>query len=238
MAENRKALNDYDISQTSYVFAGLIIFSAVIGVISYFVAQSLNWTIGWLYIGFLGTIVTVAHVCVLFYNPEILARRILPLRGTKGWDFAILATWILLGIVIYLLASYELKGQYLSFYSHGISWLVGATMMIFGWTVFSWSMIVNPYFEQTVRIQTELGHYVVYRGPYAWVRHPGYVGIIAMLLATPLLLQSVWTLIPIAFMMISLLIRTMLEDKTLIAELPGYSDYAERVRYRLILGLW
>jgi protein-S-isoprenylcysteine O-methyltransferase Ste14 len=89
-----------------------------------------------------------------------------------------------------------------------------------------------------VRIQTERGHRVIDRGPYAWVRHPGYVGFAGWILSAPLLLGSAWAWAPAGLALAGLVIRTALEDRTLQAELPGYRDYAARVRFRLVPGLW
>ena len=73
-------------------------------------------------------------------------------------------------------------------------------------------------------------------GPYRFLRHPGYAGSMLPLFGIVLALGSVWTLIPAAVATIIAVIRTALEDKTLQEELPGYRDYAQRVRYRLIPG--
>ncbi len=75
-------------------------------------------------------------------------------------------------------------------------------------------------------------------GPYRIVRHPGYAGNIPPLLGIVLALSSVWTLIPAMVALIITVIRTTLEDRTLQDELPGYRDYARRVRYRLIPGIF
>ena len=75
-------------------------------------------------------------------------------------------------------------------------------------------------------------------GPYRYVRHPGYVGIIAFGLATPLMLGTLWAFIPALFMLCISVVRTALEDRTLKEELEGYKDYAEHVRYRLLPGIW
>jgi protein-S-isoprenylcysteine O-methyltransferase Ste14 len=84
-------------------------------------------------------------------------------------------------------------------------------------------MIVNPFFEKTVRIQTEHEHRVIDTGPYAYVRHPGYVGFLAWILSTPLLLASVWSFLPALLAAASLVIRTVFEDRMLQAELDGYT---------------
>ncbi|MCK4963372.1 MAG: hypothetical protein KAS19_12835, partial [Anaerolineales bacterium] len=71
-----------------------------------------------------------------------------------------------------------------------------------------------------------------------YVRHPGYMGTILFNLGTPIILGSLWTIIPAWIGALLILLRTWLEDRTLQAELEGYQDYAERVRYRLIPGVW
>ncbi len=90
----------------------------------------------------------------------------------------------------------------------------------------------------SVRIQTERGHQVVDTGPYAFVRHPFYVASFPLFVGMPLALGSYWALIPAAVTGIALVMRTALEDRTLQNELPGYKEYASRVRYRLIPGVW
>ncbi len=107
-----------------------------------------------------------------------------------------------------------------------------------GAALFSWSMVVNPFFEKTVRIQTDRGHRVIDTGPYAFVRHPGYLGFVGWTLSAPLLLASAWAFVPAVLSVVGIVVRTALEDRTLQAELPGYPEYAARVRSRLIPGVW
>jgi protein-S-isoprenylcysteine O-methyltransferase Ste14 len=89
-----------------------------------------------------------------------------------------------------------------------------------------------------VRIQTDRGHTVCDTGPYRFVRHPGYVGLILQAVGVPILLGSFWALIPGVAAAVLISIRTSFEDRTLRAELPGYVDYVQRVRWRLIPGIW
>ena len=96
----------------------------------------------------------------------------------------------------------------------------------------------NPFFEKTVRIQSDRGHRVVDIGPYRLVRHPGYLGFFGWILSTPLLLGSWWAFVPALLSIAGIVVRTALEDRTLKAELPGYADYAKRTRYRLVPGIW
>jgi protein-S-isoprenylcysteine O-methyltransferase Ste14 len=99
-------------------------------------------------------------------------------------------------------------------------------------------LIENRFFSSTVSIQTDRGHVVCDSGPYRIVRHPGYAGNILPLAGIVLALSSIWTLIPAMVALIITVIRTTLEDRTLQNELPGYRDYARRVRYRLIPGIF
>ncbi|MCW8855071.1 MAG: isoprenylcysteine carboxylmethyltransferase family protein [Gammaproteobacteria bacterium] len=119
-------------------------------------------------------------------------------------------------------------------------WLsvTGFILITFGYAFAAWAVAENRFFSSVVRIQTERGHVVCDTGPYRFVRHPGYAGNILPLFGIVLALGSVWTLIPAAVASIITLIRTALEDRTLEEELPGYRDYAQRVRYRLIPGIY
>ena len=119
-------------------------------------------------------------------------------------------------------------------------WLIvaGFVLIALGYAFAAWAFAENRFFSSVVRIQTDRGHVVCDTGPYRFVRHPGYAGNILPLFGIVLALGSVWTLIPAAVALIITVIRTVFEDKTLQEELPGYRDYARRVRYRLIPGLY
>ena len=116
------------------------------------------------------------------------------------------------------------------------TWLniLGFILIVLGYTYSGWAFTENRFFSTVVRIQTDRGHMVCDSGPYRIVRHPGYAGNILALPGIMLALSSVWTIIPVIVALIITAIRTTLEDKTLKEELPGYEDYARRVRYRLI----
>ena len=119
-------------------------------------------------------------------------------------------------------------------------WLtvIGFIMIALGYAFAAWAVAENRFFSSVVRIQTERGHVVCDTGPYRFVRHPGYVGNIIPLFGIVLALDSVWTLLPALVATIISIIRTVLEDRTLLEELSGYSDYKQRVRYRLIPGIY
>ena len=115
---------------------------------------------------------------------------------------------------------------------------VGYALLLAGIGIVTWAEGVNKFFEVTVRIQTERGHSVIDTGPYAIARHPGYVGGILHAIGMALSLGSLWALIPAGIASIVLIVRTQWEDQTLQEELNGYKEYAMRVRYKLIPGVW
>jgi len=114
----------------------------------------------------------------------------------------------------------------------------GYALLITGLAGFIWAESVNKFFEQTVRIQTDRGHRVIDAGPYTIIRHPGYVSACILFVGMPLALGSLWALIPAVLSCLLLLLRTIWDDRTLRDELAGYEEYTQRVRYRLIPGVW
>jgi protein-S-isoprenylcysteine O-methyltransferase Ste14 len=116
--------------------------------------------------------------------------------------------------------------------------VVGTILFAAGTVVLTWAMLVNTHFEVTVRIQHDRGHRVVTDGPYRLVRHPGYVGASLWALAGPLIVGSAFGLIPAAGAIAVLIVRTALEDKTLHAQLPGYAQYANKTKFRLLPPIW
>jgi protein-S-isoprenylcysteine O-methyltransferase Ste14 len=99
-------------------------------------------------------------------------------------------------------------------------------------------MVSNAFFSTAVRIQYDREHSVESSGPYGYIRHPGYLGIIIYNLSTPLILGSVWAILPAGILILLFIIRTFMEDTTLKVKLEGYSEYAKRVRFRLIPFIW
>lgn len=119
-------------------------------------------------------------------------------------------------------------------------WLEASALGIFvaGYAFSFWAMQVNPFFSAVVRIQTDRGHRVVDRAPYAWIRHPGYAGAVLAHLALPFALGTPWGLAPAALGCLLLAARAVREERTLRSGLAGYPEYASRVRWRLLPGVW
>jgi protein-S-isoprenylcysteine O-methyltransferase Ste14 len=111
-------------------------------------------------------------------------------------------------------------------------------LVAIGYAVATWTMSVNRFFSGVVRIQKDRGHTVVADGPYRYVRHPAYATGIISNLATAVALGSLWAIVPAFLNVCIAIVRTALEDATLQDELEGYRDYSQKVRYRLLPGVW
>ncbi len=209
-----------------------------IGVIVFWPAGTLDWLAGWAYLGIITAYYWITIVYLNRVNPEVIVHRMrFGAAGTKRWDVVWLIVFSPLFVAVYVVAGLDAVRYEWSAMPVWL-WPLGIALFVPGAWLLTWSMGVNPYFEKTVRIQTERGHRVIDTGPYAYVRHPGYVGLFGWMLGTPLLLGSWCALGPAVLASIAVIARTALEDRTLREELEGYEAYAARVRYRLVPGIW
>jgi protein-S-isoprenylcysteine O-methyltransferase Ste14 len=116
--------------------------------------------------------------------------------------------------------------------------VVGIVIFTIAGGLFTWSLLVNPFFVPEVRIQAERGHRVIDKGPYAIVRHPSYASLLLLQVASGLALNSLLSLIAAVIFAVVVVQDTAIEDRMLQEELAGYAAYAAKVRYRLVPGLW
>jgi protein-S-isoprenylcysteine O-methyltransferase Ste14 len=214
-------------------FLGMLGYSVVLVLVS----GKWDWFWGWVYIILL-ILFMAAHVVVLVpINPALLADRAGGLRqpGAKRWDIWLATVASLFAIITMVIAGLDERWGWTETFPLG--WHIAGIILMIIWEVtFLWAMASNPFFSESVRIQE--GHQVARRGPYRFVRHPGYLGNVIGCLGQPLLFGSWWSFIPAILTVIAFVIRTALEDDTLRKELPGYPDYARQVRHRLIPGIW
>lgn len=210
------------------------------GAVLFLAAGTVSWAWGWVLLVILATVVA-AHVVVLVpINPELLAERQRGFRagGTKRWDRWLAPISISFGTVaVWVVAGLELRFGWTEGMALPLHF-VGLMGTLVGYALFLWAMAANAFFAEGVRIQRERGHTVAASGPYRYVRHPGYAGAILSIAAEPFLLGSWWALIPAALGMAGYVLRTALEDRTLVHELSGYPEYAQRTRNRLVPGVW
>jgi len=222
------------------ILAGTFLVPFMQGILLFISAGHINIFRGWCYLilGFIGMFGGIAVVAK--FDPDLVNQRGLwkEKKGTKSWDKIIPRVYVFFGFyalpVIIGLDVGRFKWSNL-----GIAFsIAGGALFILGAVLIHWAMLVNRHFESTVRIQRDRDHRVITRGPYRIVRHPGYVGAMLWGISTPLIVGSVYGLIPGGIAVIVLIIRTSLEDKLLRSELDGYVEYTKRVRYRLVPGLW
>lgn len=199
-------------------------------------AGSAAWWPGLVHLAALLLGAAIQRAIVARRNPSLLLRRREIGPGTMGWDLAWNALWWPLLAAVAVLAGLDHRAGGPSLPLPALA--AGLLLLAAGFSLSTWAMASNPFFEGTVRIQREVGHRVVDAGPYRRVRHPGYLGLVLWALATPLLLLSRRAIPAALWAAAWVVLRTALEDATLRRDLPGYADYARRVRTRLVPGLW
>jgi protein-S-isoprenylcysteine O-methyltransferase Ste14 len=212
-------------------------FTILWGAVLFLSAGRLDWPRGWIYLGLcvLGLVVNGAGV--IRKNPELVRERWKKRADTKTFDkvFMVLYT----PTVFVMPAVAGLDAVRFGWSSMGPETLyIGVALHLVSILPIAAAMASNPFLETTVRIQTDRGHRVITTGPYRVVRHPMYVGAILHFLGTPLVLGSVWTSVPVGTAILMFVVRAALEDRTLRRELPGYEEYAQRTRWRLLPGVW
>jgi protein-S-isoprenylcysteine O-methyltransferase Ste14 len=201
-------------------------------------AGEVTWNRGWictlLYLGAMNA----SRAVLKKFNPGLLKQREIGIRkDTKPFDKIFLRLLLFLTIVLPVIAGLDaarFKWAPMPFWTiyPGIGLFAASAILV------TWVLLKNPHAESSVRIQGDRGHAVVASGPYRFVRHPMYVGLILLYASMALILGSLWTLAIAALITILLLWRTSLEERTLRQELPGYAEYTAVTRYRLMPGIW
>lgn len=231
--DTRKGKNVISFTSLFLGFFTLLLMIAMI----LFLAGRMNYWQGWAF-----GVITVLLVLVksIFFpsRSDLIEERIKPGPGTKWWDKVFYAFYIPAFFAIIIIGS--LDGGRFGWTSSlpVFVYISGYILYIFSISIFLWAQQINRFFSSVVRIQHDRGHEVIQTGPYKYVRHPGYIGGILMAISTALVLGSLYALIPAGGVVILLIIRTYLEDTTLQKELPGYADYAKKVSFRLLPGVW
>ncbi len=214
-------------------FAGVLFFVLVL----FISAGRIDYFQGWIYSA-LSLLGLLMNFVLTSENPELLNERSRPPKDAKEWDRNILKLSALTTIIVYVVAGLD-SGRYQ--WSPQFAWaicLLGIVLMFIGQLIFLIAKRTNVFFSSVVRIQNDRGQTVCETGPYRFVRHPGYLGMIISWLGFPLLIGSIWSTMPVVVAIILLLIRTRLEDRTLIEELAGYSQYVQKTRYKLVPRIW
>lgn len=203
-------------------------------------AGRIDWWEGWAYAGLTLVVLIISRVVLLRNDPDLIIERMTAGQedNVKPWDkifVPIISLYI--PLITYVIAGLDARFGWSPNLPDGIQ--ITALLVNFAASMFStWATFANRFFSSHVRIQTDRGHTVVRSGPYQFIRHPGYTGVIVCWLSTPIFFSSIWTWIPTILAITGFIIRTALEDRTLQEELLGYKEYTQEVRYRLLPRIW
>jgi protein-S-isoprenylcysteine O-methyltransferase Ste14 len=201
-------------------------------------AGTIVWINAWVMAGLYLVLTVVYSVAMIRKNPGLLNERgKFMKKGTKTFDKYFYAIWRPLSLAALIIAGFDAVRYGWSRLSLALI-ILGLTLLVLGFALSLWAMSVNSHFEAFVRIQEDRGHQVCTTGPYKLVRHPGYVGAIMTTVGMPLFLGSWWAFLPSTAIVFLFIFRTAMEDRTLTKELPGYKEYTEITRYRLIPLMW
>lgn len=210
----------------------------VIFIASLFISSgSFDWTMAWIFIAIIATSQISVALILMISNPELMGERA-ESKGERDLDRILAGIMALFGpVIMCIVAGLNMRFGWLPQIPLTIQ-IVGIGLALLGSLVTAWAMASNKFFYGVLRIAQDKGHTVCTSGAYRYVRHPGYLGAILFDLATPLILNSVWTLIPAFLTVYAIVVRTVLEDKALQKGLRGYKEYAKQVPYRLLPAVW
>ena len=221
------------------VVAQMLFFVVVMPVLPLLISWHWDWWEAWVYAAVCILGFAVSRVLAARRHPDLLVERARLTRheNAKPWDKLLAPLVGLGGGLVPLVAGLDALFDWSPTFSLPVR-IVSLAVILAGYVLASYALIENRFFSGMVRIQVDRGHQVVSTGPYRWMRHPGYAGALLTYLATPLFLDSRWAFLPTVLLAVLLVLRTSLEDRALVGELEGYRDYARRVRYRLLPGVW
>ena len=210
---------------------------AILAALVFLPAGRWNWPEAWAVLVAYGAFLVLSGVWWLWKDPAQLRERDRVAANVKTWDKVIVrANWPcrVLTVVIAGLDAGRFRWSSVPLPVEALGWL-GQVVAV---SAMLWAGATNTYLSRFARIQDDRGHTVVTSGPYGYVRHPMYAGVIVLYLCIPLALGSWRALLPGAANAVLMVIRARQEDRMLRAELGGYEAYAHRVRYRLLPGVW
>ncbi len=188
---------------------------------------------GWMYIATLFIPMFFVLFYLLKHDPALLERR-MRLREKEAAQRKVIGLSYIYFLVAFILPGLDVRFDW-SNVPPPVS--VGANLLVFaGYMIFVWVLTVNSFLSRVVEVDKD--QRVVSNGPYAIVRHPMYAGVILMYIASPVALGSYWALIPALFIIPLLVARIQNEEQVLLRKLTGYDEYIQKVRYRILPGVW
>ena len=213
----------------SLIFIGGLVFAG---------AGRLDWGLGWLFVAVWGFLKVVQLIYLRWHDPALLVERGTRHENTQQYDRRIVRVYSVISFSTFLVAGMD-GGRF--HWSGPISplWIVlGYGIYLIGNGISAWAASSNPFFSTESRLQVDRDQKVARQGPYQYVRHPAYSATILLWSVTGILLGSWWAVIPGLLSALMIIVRTIFEDRMLHAELSGYAQYAQDVRFRLLPGIW
>lgn len=210
----------------------------LLAVLLFATAGKFRWPGAWIYLAWAAIVSFGGGFWLARHDPALLNERLGSLiqRDQKGWDKLFMGVMVVLWFAWIALMGLDVRyhWSHVPLYAQ----IVGFLLLILGCYLVWLTFRANSFAAPVVKIQKEREHRVITGGPYAYVRHPMYAGALLINIGAPLLLGSWWGLAPGALFTVLIGVRAVLEERMLRAELVGYVDYANRVRYRLVPYLW
>lgn len=213
-----------------YISRALILFLLLL------VSGKPDWRQAWLLFWLMIALNIIFHLVVVVPAPDLYNERGRILPNAEPWDQRLLAAYALSGYLSVVAAGLDKRFGWTSI--PAVWFILGAILVILSFALTAWSMRVNRFFSSVVRIQDDRGQVVCDQGPYRVIRHPGYLGGLLFYIGGPLMLGVAAGFIFIPVTMGLFIYRIRREEQALVEELAGYKEYKERVRYRLLPGIW
>jgi protein-S-isoprenylcysteine O-methyltransferase Ste14 len=201
-------------------------------------ANRWDWIAGWVFLGVFFSYSLILFIWLAHIDPGLARERRKDVdERNQPYERVVVPMMIVLELALLVVAALD-GGRFgwssVPIWARAIGWgLLAVTGAILPW-VFQ----ANTFASGVGRIQDDRGHHVITDGPYHYVRHPMYTGVIAAFVGLPLALGSWWALIPAGLLVLTFIYRTWQEDRFLATSLPGYDMYKRQIRYRLLPGIW
>lgn len=221
------------------LLAQVVVVVAIVGVILFASAGRADWPMAWVFLGAYLACLVITMLMLIRSSPELIVERAeyKPRPGVRNWDTLLTTLFRLSFLITALIPGLDVRFGWTKPMPLAVQ-ILALVIGLLGYGLIAWVMATNRFATVYVRIQTERSHAAVTAGPYRFVRHPFYVGVITLMLAVPVALGSLWGLAPAGLGVVMMIVKTALEDRILLTQLDGYREYAQRVRYRLLPGVW
>ncbi len=214
----------------------VVIYLTSLVVILFASAGRVDWPMGW---ASLGIYILISIINFMLVDPTLVTERAQIRTGVNIRDMILAGlSFLFFSPLTLLVAGLDIGRNTWSPPIPLTIQVIALILFAFGNAIGSWAMVQNKYFSTFLRIQRDRDQEVITSGPYQWVRHPGYAGVILAAIALPISLGSLWALIPALVGACGFAIRTFFEDNILMEELSGYREYAQAVPFRLLPGIW